>query len=287
MAVRRRLRFLAWFFRISRWGNVLLLSATLYLAAVFLLNPTDAKLERLLNWRLLLAVVATACITAGGYIINDYFDVQIDSINRPAAQLVGRRVPRRRALLLHGLLRALGVLLGLLASYKVGVLELIAANLLYLYSAKLKRSAGWGNALVAFLTAAGLLVPWLLFGHARPVLWAYFVFCFLISFLREIVKDAEDMRGDAAYGCRTLPIVFGLPTTRLWVQGLLFGLLLAALGLPLLSGSWAAAYNTVLLVPAYYFLQDLQMADTRQDFRRLSRLAKIMMALGVLGMVVA
>jgi len=280
-------RYVWWFLRISRWGNILLLSAGLYLVAVYLLNPADAKLERLFSWRLFAGVVATGCITAGGYIINDYFDVQIDRINRPAGQLVGRRVPRRRALLFHWLLSAAGVLLGLLAGLKVAGLEIVAAALLYLYSAVLKKSAGWGNVLVAALTAVGLLVPWLLFGHARPMLWIYVLFCFLVSLLRELVKDAEDMRGDAAYGCLTIPLKYGLPATRRLATGLLFALLLAALGLPVFSGSWLAAYNTVLLVPAYFFMRQLPVADTRQDFRRLSALAKLMMALGVLGMVLA
>jgi 4-hydroxybenzoate polyprenyltransferase len=284
---RRRARYLVWFFRISRGGNVVLLTVAIYCAAIFLLNPEQARLERLFHWRLFVAAVATACVAAGGYIINDYFDVQIDRINRPTQQLVGKRVPRRRALLLHWILSTVGVLLGVWAGQKVGLLELVAASLLYLYSAVLKRSPGWGNALIAGLTASGLLVPWLIFGHARPVLWVYVGFSFLVSMLREIIKDAEDMRGDAAFGCRTIPLVYGLPTTRRWARTLLVLLVAAAIGLPVLTNSMAALYNLVLLAPAFYFIKDLQGADTRHDFRKLSRLAKIIMALGVLGMVVA
>lgn len=284
VGARKRIRQVVWFFRISRWGNVVLLCATLYLTAVFLLNPQDALLDRLLSLRLLVAVVATACVTAGGYIINDYFDVQIDRVNRPGSLLVGRRVPRRGALLLHWTLSTVGVLLGVVASQKVGLLELVAASLLYLYSAVLKRSPGWGNALVAALTAAALLVPWLLFGHGRPVLWSYVAFSFLISMIREIVKDAEDMRGDAAFGCRTLPIVYGLPAVRRWLYGLMGLLIVSCIALPASAASPAAVYNLVLLVPAGYFLARLPKADTRIEFRRLSSLAKGIMALGVLGM---
>jgi 4-hydroxybenzoate polyprenyltransferase len=284
---RRRVRYVLWFLRISRWSNVVLLSAALYLTAIFLLNPVDGKLERLLSWRLLVGVVATACVTAGGYIINDYFDVQIDRVNRPQALIVGRRVPRRKALILHWVLSTVGVLLGLLAGQKVGALEVVAASFLYLYSAVLKRSAGWGNVLVSALTASALLVPWLLFGHAREELWIYVAFSFLISLLREIIKDAEDMRGDAAFGCRTLPIVYGLPKIRKVVYVLLGLLLGAAILLPILTSSLVAIYNLVLLVPAITFALHLQKADTRHDFRRLSQLAKGIMALGVLGMFLA
>lgn len=286
-AWRKRVRYGVWFFRISRWSNLVLLSAALYLAALFLLEPEAALLARLGSWRLLVAVTATACITAGGYIINDYFDVQIDRINRPGTLIVGRKVHRRKALLLHGMLTAAGVLLGLLASPKVAALQVLAAGCLYLYSAVLKRSPGWGNVLVAMLTSAGLLVPWLLFGQAKPMLWVYIAFCFLISLIREVVKDAEDMRGDATFGCRTLPIVYGLPRTRQLVYALLGLLSLAALALPAYLGSPVAVYNLMLVLPITFFALQLRVADTRLQFRSLSSLAKSMMALGVLGMLIA
>ena len=285
---RKRVRYVIWFLRMSRWSNVLLLSAALYLTAVFLLFPQEAVLERLFSWRLLVAVVATGCVTAGGYIINDYFDVQIDRINRPNSLIISRRVPRRRALVLHWTLSTVGVLLGLLAGQKVGALELVAASLLYIYSAALKRSPGWGNVLVAGLTASALLVPWLLFGHARQELWIYIGFSFVISLIREIIKDAEDMRGDAAFGCKTLPIVYGLSIIRKWIYFMMGLLLVAAIVLPLLIGAyWVSAFNLFLLIPIVSFSISLKTADTRQDFRRLSRLAKTIMAIGVMSMVMA
>ncbi|HQV51858.1 MAG: geranylgeranylglycerol-phosphate geranylgeranyltransferase [Flavobacteriales bacterium] len=190
-----------------------------------------------------LLVFSTVLIAAAGNIINDYFDTRIDRINKPDEVIVGRTVKRRVAMTAHMLLSGMGLVIGAFVAWRSGLLKLtwiplfsIAA--LWLYSTNLKRSLVIGNVLVATLTAlvplsVGLYeIPLLAKLFADPVviaaggeayqmeagfiieLWWWVLgfagFAFLSSLVRELQKDMADVKGDAAVGCRTVPIVWGM-----------------------------------------------------------------------------
>ena len=189
-----------------------------------------------------LLVLSTVLIAAGGNMINDYFDTRTDRVNKPEAVIVGRTVKRRVAMVGHLVLTTAGVLIGALVAWRSGQLQLVAipvfsATALWFYSTKLKRTFLLGNGLVAVLVAlvplsVGLYeIPGLLdlYGtSARGTgtggedveiifgfqgLWAWILgftgFAFLTTLVRELQKDLADMKGDAADGCRTIPLVLG------------------------------------------------------------------------------
>jgi 4-hydroxybenzoate polyprenyltransferase len=287
MLLRRRLRYWVYLMQLSRMGNLILLGTSIYLAAIFLVAPATPYLGKLLSLKLLCSAIATACITAGGYILNDYFDVQIDGINRPASRIVGREVSRRRALMWHMVLTATGLLFSLAGGLKMVGLSVVAAGALGAYSAWLKRAPVWGNLAVAFLSAVVLLVPWLVFGHSTRGLWVFVVFSFTISLIREIIKDCEDMRGDAAFGCRTLPIIWGLSNTRVFVGWLMVVFVALTVGLSYMLTRPLLIYNATLVFPVGLFLLRLPQADTRRQFKDLSLICKMIMAQGILGMLLA
>ena len=280
----RYLRLVVSIFRLSRGKNLFILGASMYLSALFLVSPWLGIVQKLLDWRLLLAVVSTCCITAAGYVINDYFDVQIDRINRPGSTIIDRRISRRRALILHWLLVLAGIALAWPVSHKLCLLEGGAAGLLMLYSARLKRMAFWGNFTVAALSAISLSVVGFVYIDVSHALAVFMYFSFGSSLIREVIKDLEDIPGDRLYGCRTLPIIWGIPPTRRLLNSLLlvFGISMPLLGFyisPLLGG-----YMLLLLLPLGALAQRLQAADTMAAFRHLSRLSKLIMALGIVGM---
>jgi 4-hydroxybenzoate polyprenyltransferase len=179
----------------------------------------------------LFLVLATLCLTAGGYVINDYFDIKTDLINRGNV-IVGTVIPRRRAMMLHNILNIAGVAAGFYISWRVGyfwlgTLFLLVSGLLWFYSASYKRQFLIGNILVAILTA---LVPFLVVFFEFPTMYEYYsvnaiehpyykllffwtggfsVFAFMTTLAREIIKDIEDYEGDREYGRSTLPVVLG------------------------------------------------------------------------------
>lgn len=279
-----------------RWPNLLIMLLCMALVRAGLLLPNEPLRVSLLAPRFGLLVLAALLVAAAGYIINDYYDVKIDAINRPDRLVVGRVVNRRKAMLAHMLLSGAGVLLAGWLHPVLGLVTLGTALLLWGYSARFKRVALAGNASIALLTAALVLLPELQLQLARndsnSVVWPYALAAFLLTMVREIVKDVEDMRGDAQHGCRTLPLVWGVARTK-WVTGFFLAslalLTLGATGRLFLSGHWPLGLWLTLLVllPMAQLARLLIRADRRRHFRHLSTLCKGIMLAGVLSMALA
>ncbi|MCC3151490.1 geranylgeranylglycerol-phosphate geranylgeranyltransferase [Hymenobacter sp. BT770] len=279
-----------------RWPNLLIMLLCLALVRAGLLLPEQPLGTALLEPRFLVLVLAALLVAAGGYIINDYYDVKIDAINRPDRLVIGRVVQRRKAMLAHLILSGTGVLLAGWLHPVLGAVTLGTALLLWGYSARFKRVALAGNASIATLTAALVLLPELQLQLARnnshSVVWPYALAAFLLTMVREIVKDVEDMRGDAQHGCRTLPLVVGVAQTK-WVAGFFLGclaLLTAGATARLFgSGHWPLGLWLVLLVllPMVQLARLLIRADRRRHFKHLSAWCKGIMLAGVLSMALA
>ena len=276
-----------------RWPNLLIMLLCLALVRAGLLLPGLPLRESLLDRRFMLLVWAALLAAAAGYIINDYYDVKIDAINRPDRLVIGRLVNRRMAMLAHLVLSGVGVLVASWLHPVLGLVTLGTALLLWGYSARFKRLALAGNASIATLTAALVLLPELQLQLARQqahsVVWPYALAAFLLTMVREIVKDIEDMRGDAQHGCRTLPLVWGVARSK-WVAGFFLGclvaLVLGAAGQLLAWGRWglAAWLLGLVLLPLLELARRLARADRRRHFRQLSAWCKGIMLAGVLSM---
>lgn len=275
-----------------RWPNLAIMLLSLVLVRVLLL-PGQPLGAGLLAPRFGLLVLAALLVAAAGYIINDYYDVKIDAINRPARLVVGRLLRRRHAMLAHVVLSGVGVVLAAALSWRLGAVTLGAALLLWGYSARFKRLPLVGNVSIATLTGALILLPALLplatpEGRLKAV-WLYALAAFLLTAVREIVKDLEDMRGDAQHGCRTLPLVWGVARSK-WVAGLFLGclgvLVLGVAGQLLAWGRWplAAWLLGLVLLPLGWLAYLLLRADRRRHFRQLSAWCKAIMLAGVLSM---
>jgi 4-hydroxybenzoate polyprenyltransferase len=256
-------------------------------------------------WWLLLASVL---IAAGGYVINDYFDVNIDEVNKPEALVVDKIIGRRWAIAWHFLLSGSGLICTALAmqSLKQGYLLLFniaCVVLLWFYSTQFKKSFLIGNFLIALLVAWSIGVVFV--SKIDPLGWAYGAdplqlrlyrfallygtFAFLATLSRELIKDVEDMEGDRRYGCKTLPIVWGIGVARffalVWVV-LLLGLLIGVLLYLLQLNYWAAfAYGSIfLLLPLLDWIRRLRQAATPADFGKLSRYVKWILLAGIFSM---
>ncbi len=283
--------------RLVRWPNLAIMLLSLVLVRVLLL-PGQPLGEVLLAPRFGLLVLAALLVAAGGYIINDYYDVKIDAINRPDRLVVGRLLGRRKAMLAHIVLSGLGVLLAVLSgvgkrqALLIGLVTLGAALLLWGYSARFKRVALVGNVSIGLLTAALVLLPELQLLTGRKAVWLYALAALLLTVVREIIKDIEDMRGDAQHDCRTLPLVWGVARSK-WVAGfflaVLGGLVLATSAQLLALGRWPlAAWLLVLVIlPMALLVRLLWVADRRRHFRQLSTWCKGIMLAGVLSMLLA
>ena len=266
--------------RLTRFWNLLIIGLAQYCTAGFLIST-----ETIFDIRLFLLSTSTILIAAAGYIINDYYDVKIDLINKPERVVIGKGITRRYALLFHTVLSVTGVAIGFLLNWKIGVINFTCAFLLWLYSNALKRLPFVGNLTVALLTGLSIFIVNLLYPPMVVLVGIYSLFAFFITIVREIIKDLEDLRGDDTFGCKTLPIVWGIRGTKLFTYFLLalFVLLVIVLHqlstpLPINFFSWS------LFLPIVMLVGWLVRADTRRDFYQLSQFCKVIMLAGILSM---
>lgn len=278
--------FIKGFLRLVRVQNLLIVVGTQYLARVALIGPRSDWPRLLLEPRLFILTLSTVFIAAAGYIINDYFDVKIDIVNKPERVVIGRFLKRRWAITLHQVLSVVGCLLGLLLSRWVFVVDVLSVSLLWFYSANLKRQPFVGNLVVAFLTALSLIVMAVYYRQRVDLLLVYASFSFIVTLVREIIKDMEDIRGDARYGCRTLPIIWGLRRTKYLLYVIIASFIMTLfLMADSLNNPRLGWIFMLLLIPVAWLVYRLVMADTRRNFAYLSNLCKLIMMMGVLSMV--
>lgn len=304
------------YLQLLRVGNLTFVAILLYVMEKWVATPL-LQLEQfgeLMPWWILtLLIVSVVGIAAGGYVINDYFDVKIDRINRPDNLVVTRIISRDTAMNLFYGLTAVGVIAGTVVawwahSWTLLFTYIVIPGLLWFYSASYKRMFLVGNLVVAFASA---IVPLLvaianadylhhLYQNAlaySPIVGELYVwtggfaaFAFLLTWVREIVKDIEDIEGDREMECRTLPIVWGdkvakiIATILLVVIATLIVYMLFAV-LPF-SHEWKSLPTRYvvfgLIVPILCSIVLLWAANNRTEYHRVQTIIKFAMFMGML-----
>lgn len=269
------------FFQVTRIQNLSVIILTQYLAAIFLINNYESA-NRLQEIDLFILVISTVLIAAAGYLINDYYDVKIDLINKPKKVVVGTVLKRRSVMMAHTVFNLLGISLGLIIDYRIGIINFAAAFILWLYSNQLKRTLFLGNLVVAALAGLTIMVIGIFYHQLNMAIVLYSLFAFTSNLVREIVKDIEDLQGDVKFGSKTLPIVLGVRRTKgvlLFINASFFIFILY-----LFSGSRFPGPDLVLyfiLVPLILLSGMLIRADKKRDFNILSSSIKWFMLIGI------
>ncbi|MEI6866659.1 geranylgeranylglycerol-phosphate geranylgeranyltransferase [Flavicella sp.] len=217
------------YLNLIRWNNILLLlfCQILFKYQVF---PYFKSTSLLSNFEFILLLISVICIAAGGYIINDIFDVKCDKINKPKKVYIPKLINLKTAKLYYVSTTGLGLLFGSTVCILTGnaihiITYLIVIILLYTYSLSFKRTALIGNFITAALVSFNLILLLLLDSNfnqsnkAVHLTLLFSLFSFLINFLREIIKDIEDVNGDYNSGFKTLPIIIGNNRTVKFVLG--------------------------------------------------------------------
>ena len=298
------------FIKLIRWPNLVFIFITQVLFEFTVIVPAFKEaglLPNLSGGYIYLLALSSVLIAAGGNVINDYFDVNIDLINKPHKVIISKYIHRHWAILWHILLSLAGVLLGLFVefrthAYLLGLTNLLCVVLLFVYSIVLKRKPLSGNIVIALLTAWTVLVVTfcesnLLFaaGTTLPLskitrlTFLYGGFAFILTLVREMIKDMEDIGGDSRYNCRTFPIVFGMNAARIYVAVWLVVLLalLSIMTIYVLQFGWwlSAIYCAgLLIVPTVQLFKKLLKSSEGKDFHEMSSLVKWIMLTGILTM---
>jgi 4-hydroxybenzoate polyprenyltransferase len=258
-------------------------------------------------YNFLILIAATVCITAGGYIINDYFDIRTDLINRGKV-IVGTKIPRRQAILWHSILNIAGVAAGFYISWRagyfwLGTIFLLVSGLLYFYSASYKRQFLVGNLIVSVLTS---MVPLMVVLFEWSALYRYYsvnaielpdlgllfywvggfsLFAFLTTFAREIIKDTEDFEGDTAYGRNTIPVIIGIKASKIVAISLII-ITIVSLYLVwhfFVNDKITLVYiSAAIVAPLLYVIYLLAVSTEKVLLHRAANIMKIVMLAGIL-----
>ncbi|MEY3404990.1 MAG: hypothetical protein RL161_420 [Bacteroidota bacterium] len=267
--------------RLTRVWNLLIIVLAQFSASAFLISESN-----LTDWRMFVVSFSTVLVAAAGYVINDYFDIKIDLINKPGEVMVGRSITRRSAIFLHSFLSAGGVLAGSLISWKVALVNLVSSMLLWWYSSSLKRKPFSGNLSIALLTGTSLLMLYLVYPQSDHKVLLYAVFAFFMTLIREAVKDMEDLEGDRAFDCHTLPIIWGIAGTKKYVGILVIALSISTIAVHVYIQPLPVTYFLALiLLPLAWFSYRMIQADTVSEYHVLSLWSKFIMVTGILSMV--
>lgn len=254
----------------------------------------------------LMLVLSSVLIAAAGYVINDYFDLNIDRINKPERLIVQKIISRRYAIAWHFFLSIAGIAIGFYLDFTthvtlLGFSNLACACLLFLYSVSLKKKLLAGNILISLLTAwTVLVVTWCEarfffianFSVSRilRITIMYAGFAFVTSLIREAIKDMEDVDGDMRFGCKTMPIVWGINASKIYtaVWMTILGIALLVLQVYVLQFRWwfVTLYCLIFIfIPLVYVFLKLFKAQTPKDFHHLSSITKLIMLTGILSMI--
>lgn len=274
------------FLKASRIPNLIIIGATQYLTAIFLVNDYPGKGPAILSIGFFLMVCSTVMIAAGGYIINDYFDQKIDMINRPDRVIVGVTFRRRLAILAHIFLTFAGISLGFYLDIKIGVIHIFSSFCLWYYSNSLRRITLFGNLIIAFLTSLTLLVVIVYLGRNETLVYLYSLFAMAIILIREVIKDIEDVKGESAAGCLSIPVIWGIRGAKIFIYlvaissaGILISFLITV-------ENWVVIGYFSLLLPLFlWFIYKLVIADRQRDYKLLITVTNIIIFTGLLSMI--
>lgn len=272
--------------KLVRWPNLLMVFFTQYVVFVFIVEKKSSDIGFWLPpHEFYLLTLGTVLVAAAGYIINDYYDIKIDLVNKPRRIVIGSIISRRQALFLHSLITSLALCVGFLLSWRVACFFAACAFFLWIYSNSLKRTPFLGNLLVSLLTAATIWVVGLYFRENNRIVYVYTVFAFYISLLREIIKDMEDTKGDSVYGCKTLPIVLGFRRTKIVLLVLLFFFtFLIANYAQMATTALQSVIYYAFVFPILFLAYKILRADRQKDYAQLSMFCKWLMLAGVLSL---
>lgn len=299
------------FIRLLRPINLVIILITMYGTGWFLEYYTD-NIGEVWSFDFLLLTLSTMMIAGAGNIINDYFDVKADRVNKPNRVIIGKYVKRRVAIISHWILNFIAFSIAVYLSWKFETFwyvfaHFMAINFLWFYSTSLKRSFLLGNVVVAALTA---LVPILvgfyfyhlialetphstthyseihdLIGRLIWIIAGLAAFAFILNLAREIIKDIEDVEGDKLLKARTIPIVIGKQNSRyivaliITVGVILLGGVLMEFGNILFSHLILALVSLIVMVSSIIVL----FAVTSQSGTKLANnLLKVAMITGLM-----
>ncbi len=210
---RRFLKLLS-LFSMTRSYNILVLVVAQYLTARYILAPETTWFNLLFDLRFFCLVMASALITAAGYIINNFYDAAKDQINRPKKYVLEHLISQNAQLVFYLLLNLFAIVFASAFSFYAVLFFLGYMISIWMYSLIIKRLFWLSNLFSAFLMILPFWAITLYIKNFEPIVFYHASYLFFLLLARDIVKDLENFKGDWVLRYKTLPVVFDHNLTK-------------------------------------------------------------------------
>ena len=315
--VRNLLQLIRWKNLVIAGGTVLLTKYAIFEPAVNTLFPFSSSSLNFIET--LLLAISVMSIAAGGYIINDINDIKTDQINKPEKVIIGKHITPKLAEFFYICSTILGILLAtyigeIAGNYRLVLLHIVIAGILWIYSKHIKNTFLLGNILVAIASSAVALTYFIfeslgyikaygevlkinfksIIGGPLNILWFYSIgltlFGFILSIIREMIKDLQDYQGDFSVGAGTIPIVLGkkatktiiILTTLMLTLSLIYTLHFKLNKAPFNEYSFLLYTWLLVILPTIDIIYGVLKAKKSEDYQRPSNTCKFIMISGIL-----
>lgn len=273
-------------FVVVRGFNLAMIVVAQYITAIFIMAPSQSLSGVLLDRSLFALILASVAAIASGYIINNFYDSEKDSINRPQQVTVEKMVSQNTKLMLYFILNLLVIIAASYVSFRAVVFFSVYIFAIWFYSHKIKKRPVIGNLTSAVLTITPFFAIFLYYKNFSSLIFVLGFYLFLILSMRELVKDLQNLKGDLLQNYKTIPVVYGEKYAKLMI------IVLVACNVSVtlfLLKSYALErmdyffYTSISLL--FVVLLLLHKAQNRQQYSRIHSLLKLLVLLGVFSIV--
>ena len=273
-------------FSVIRLYNIFIIIIAQYFTSIFIISIDTSISSILFDFQLFLLILSSSIAIASGYIINNFYDYEKDLINKPIKSKIDKVIRKRTKLSLYVTLNFLCIYTSSLVSWRAVLFFSIYIFVIWLYSHKLKRILFIGNIVSSLLSVIPFFIILIYYKNFELIIFLYAIFLFLIVYMREIIKDLENIKGDFTLDYRTIPVVYGEKSSKYLLS--IISLFTAAIIYILLIG-----FDTGMMFYYYYFsiavllffIIVLWKYNSKKYYNFLHNLLKFLIVLGVLSIV--
>lgn len=269
-------------FSVVRGYNILVVVVAQYLASVYIFAADKPVSSVIFDVNLLMLVLASSAVIASGYIVNSFYDSEKDLINRPQKTMLDRLVSQNTKLAFYFILNFVALIFASYVSFRAVLFFAFYILGIWLYSHKFKRITFFGNLVSAVLTVTPFFVIFIYYGNFDLVIFFHAMFLFLLLVIREIVKDLENLEGDFAQNYKTIPVKYGVHTSKIVITAFI---ILTTVPAVMLSTQYNLGYMywyfcfSLVLLAVFLFL--LWRSESKHQFLWLHNLLKLLIVVGV------
>ena len=269
-------------FSVVRGYNILLIVIAQYLASIFIFSPEKSLKHVLLDIDLYFIVLATTCVIAAGYIINNFYDYETDKINKPLKTKLDAIVDQKIKLPIYFILNFLGFIFGLLVSWRAALFFSVYIFSIWLYSHKLKKYPLTGLFSAAILALLPFFAVFVYYKNFSEIIFTHAAFLFFILLIRELVKDLERIKGDFVKNYQTIAVKYGEHFTKILISFLVvltLNPIYFLLKYPEIGGMRYYFYTSVFIL--ILFLCLLWFSKSKRNYVLLHWMLKLLILAGV------